>query len=444
MRDARAAVLDREAEAAIGGRCQLDPKGASTVVAGVVEQVAEDTFEAHLVERDVVGCAVRHDDRDVGLAEPRGDPAGHVGQSEILHVEVGGAGVESSQLEEVDHHAVEPADLADHHVERLLGSFREFVAAGVEHLDGRRECRDRRAQLVADIGRETCFAFDAGLDGVGHLVERTGETVEVGVGLGREAGVEPARGDLLGGVGDLAEWSEEPTAGGEAEESGEHERAERSECQCREDRGQGRLGVVEREGLVVAGVVLGDVHADGQVVRPVDRGVLGGRIAVADGVDEFGREVAQRMAQVGEDRARCRRVGPAEHGETARVGAQFVVDVHPDPVGVDGELFADGVGVRERLLLRCDLVVVEQVAASEAVGDADQDDAGEQGDEREEERDAGPKTKGTTSGHGDRVLHVGSEICFRRSRRGADAFASAGSPAAGEVPGGGRHPTGAA
>ena len=75
-------------------------------------------------------------------------------------IEIGGAGVEPRQFEQVDHHVVEASDLTDDDVERLLRAFGDVVAPGVEHLDRGGERGDRRAQFVADVGREPLLAFD--------------------------------------------------------------------------------------------------------------------------------------------------------------------------------------------------------------------------------------------------------------------------------------------
>ena len=81
---------------------------------------------------------------------------------------------------------------------------------------------DRRPQLVADVGREAHLALDPRLHGVGHVVERPGEAVEVGVARRLEPGAEPAGGDLPGGVGDPAQRTQQAAAGRPAEERGEH------------------------------------------------------------------------------------------------------------------------------------------------------------------------------------------------------------------------------
>ena len=144
------------------------------------------------------------------------------------------------------------------------------------------------------------------------------------------------------------------------------------------------------------------------------------------------------MAKVGQG-AITTRIDRVQHGEPVGVGAQFVLEECSDVVGFGRQLCSHEIGVDERLLLRCGLVLVEQVAAGESVGDPDQDDAGQQRNEGEEEGDPRTKTKSPTPSHEDRVLQVDTEGCVRDERCVRDC-----SPAAGEVPGGGRYLTGAA
>ncbi len=293
--DARTAVFDGEAEPS--RRCcgQFDPEGPSTVIPGVLEQVAENTLESHLVERDLVRCAADCHDGYVGFTEPGRHPLRQIDERDIFDVQIRCPGIEPREFQQVDHHAVEPAHLVDDDVEGLLSPLREFVTPPVEDLDRGGEGRDRRPQLVADVGREASLPLDAGLDGVGHVVERSGESVEVRVGFRGEARVESARCDVGSGVGHLAQWPEQTPAGGQPEQGGEYHRAERSEQQRREDRCQSRRGLGERERLEIAGVVLGDVHAHGDVVGSVDRGVLERARAAADAVDESFGEVGDRV-----------------------------------------------------------------------------------------------------------------------------------------------------
>ena len=78
-----------------------------------------------------------------------------------------------------------------------------LVAPVVQHLDRGGQGHQRRAQLVAHVGREAGVALDAVLEGLGHVVERRDErTSRSGSSLALEAGVEPAAGDGLGGRAD--------------------------------------------------------------------------------------------------------------------------------------------------------------------------------------------------------------------------------------------------
>ena len=124
----------------------------------------------------------------------------------------------------------------------------------------------------------------------------------------------------------------------------------------------------------------------------------------------------------------CAGVGTAQDGESVGVGAEFVVEEHADATRIDGELLAHEIGVVEGLLASGGLVVGEEVVACESVGDADEDEPGEQCDEREEQRDAGTQAECSGPGH----------------RSSVAGRVAGGSPAAGGMPGGGRHPTGAA
>ena len=64
------------------------------------------------------------------------------------------------------------ATSADQQVEGGLGPLGHLVAPGLHHLDRRRQRHQRRAQLVADVGREAGVALDALLQRRGHVVER--------------------------------------------------------------------------------------------------------------------------------------------------------------------------------------------------------------------------------------------------------------------------------
>ena len=61
---------------------------------------------------------------------------------------------------------------------------------------------------MGDIGCEASLTFDTRLNGVGHVVERAGKAVEIGIGFSVETSVEPARGNVFGSVGNAAQRTE--------------------------------------------------------------------------------------------------------------------------------------------------------------------------------------------------------------------------------------------
>ncbi len=97
--DTGAAVLDRKSEPAGRGSGQLDSQGATSMVACVLQQVAENTFEPDLVERDLARRALHGDDRDVGFTESRGHPTGQVDERHVFDVEIGCSGVEACEFQ---------------------------------------------------------------------------------------------------------------------------------------------------------------------------------------------------------------------------------------------------------------------------------------------------------------------------------------------------------
>jgi hypothetical protein len=62
---------------------------------------------------------------------------------DLLAQQLGRAGVDAGQFEEVHHHLIEPANLSDDNVEGLLAAFGEIGALGVEHFDSSRQGGDR-------------------------------------------------------------------------------------------------------------------------------------------------------------------------------------------------------------------------------------------------------------------------------------------------------------
>ena len=203
-----------------------------------------------------------------------------------------GAGVEAADLEEVLDEALEAADVARQQVERGLGPLGHLLAAGLHHLDRRRQRHQRRAQLVADVGREAGVALDAQLQRRRHVVERPGEHAEVGVVARRQAGAEVAAGDRLGGLRRLGDRPHGAAGGEDAEQHAEQRRDDAGEEQREGDVGQRLVGLAEVEELEVGA----DARAAGcrtpsRSRRRPRRSCATGVSSSSDLVDELGREL---------------------------------------------------------------------------------------------------------------------------------------------------------
>ena len=104
-----------------------------------------------------------HDHRRVRRRRHRDGVAHELARLQVLEVQPDRAGVEPADLEQVLDEAAEAGDVAHEQVERRLGPLGHLVAAGLHHLDRRRQRHQRRAQLVADVGGEAGVALDAQL-----------------------------------------------------------------------------------------------------------------------------------------------------------------------------------------------------------------------------------------------------------------------------------------
>ena len=184
----------------------------------------------------------------------------------------------------------------DDDVERLLGPVGEIGSTSVEHFDGCRQRSDRRSQLVTDVGGESLFALDPLLDGVGHLVERSGQPVEVGIVLCVETRPEGAGRDLAGRVGDPGQRSQESSTRRPTEERRNDRGQDRPDRQRGGQDAQGSFGRVERKRLEVADVPRPEVDTDAEPRFAVDVGEeLLARGAEPDGVDERLGEIVDRI-----------------------------------------------------------------------------------------------------------------------------------------------------
>ena len=218
-----------------------------------------------------------------------GDAPAQLGNLEGFEVQVGGAGIDAGEFEKVEDHPVEAADLADDHLDSLAGTFGHFVAANLEHLCRRGEGGDRSAQLVADVGGESRFPLDPRLNRIGHRVERVDDRGEVGVRFRCHSGVEIARGDVAGGDADAVERAEQPATRPHADRGGEQRDHGGTDHQREQQHPQCLFGVVDREGLEVLGVDVGERDADPEVEVSLERESLQSGDVVLDGRLELGR-----------------------------------------------------------------------------------------------------------------------------------------------------------
>ena len=406
--DAGAGVLDGDEQERAVGRLDRDARRAAAVVLGVLEQVGEDALEAHPVEHRGRGAPFwptrrRHVDRQAGEAGAGGDAPAQRVDLDLLGVQVGGAGVDARQLEEVDDHGVEPAHLADDDVEGLLGAVGQLAAAAVDDLGGGGQRGDRGAQLVADVGGEAGLALDAGLHGIGHVVERVGELVEVGIALARDPGVEVAGGDLTGGVGDPTQRSQQTPTRPPPDARRQRHRDQRADDQGQQDRPQRAPGGIERERLEVVGIDLGDVDADADVaVPPTEKRWMPDSPDVHGPAQLVGEALAG-VPGVGARRSSPLRTAAANPPDSVRrPWNHSPKSVEPPrswsqhPLGVADALAAGQLGA-----------LLEEGGAGEGVGHGGQRHGRDECDHPEQEADLGAQAHRATSEH--------ASQCGRRS-----------------------------
>jgi hypothetical protein len=276
-------------------------------------------------------------------------------------------------------------NLADDEIECLAAAIGEFVAAAVEHLDGRGERSDGRTQLVADVAGEPRLALDAGLHGIGHVVERAGEPGEIGIILGRHARVESARGEVAGGLCHAGDRLQQATAGGESEERCEQRGDAGSDEQCGGDRIEVALGALHREGLEVLRIGGGDADADRDVGLAVEREALQGALPLPHGGAQLEREGVGLVADVAEGQ-----VALQQEGEAAALVAQVAGRV--DAL-LGEQLVAHSAGIAEGLGAGHLQALVDEVRAGDAVGGEGEDEPGCQCREREVEGDSCPQAQ---------------------------------------------------
>ena len=157
----------------------------------VGDQVAHDALDpadVGLGQARVVGGA-DHDPHVALLGERAGrldDPAGDVDEVDVVELEDGRARVEAADLQQVGEQGLEPVELGLQQLRGPGGGGVELVAGVVQHVAGHPHRRERRPQLVGDVGDEPALhpaellqLADLALQARGHLVERRRQASKV-------------------------------------------------------------------------------------------------------------------------------------------------------------------------------------------------------------------------------------------------------------------------
>jgi hypothetical protein len=273
-------------------------------------------------------------------------------------------------------------------VKRAMGALGHLVAPRLEDLDRRGERRQRRPQLVADVGREPRVALDALLERAGHLVEGVDQRRQVGIVGTGDARVEPAAGDGLGGDAEVAERAQHLSAARRAEHRA-GERGDRRRRQQRDpERVQRALHLLERDDLVVLRVHGRQRHADGQLRLVVEPEAHAGRLTVGDLLAQRARDVVEGAIGAGREPLTV----DHEHGVGARRGLEAVEQLRGLQAG-GAQLLADELRVEEHLALRARLALAHDVLAREPERDRREERGEDEPAERERDREAGAQAE---------------------------------------------------
>jgi hypothetical protein len=203
---ARALVghLDADPAAGAGGRGHGDLARRRAVPDGVGEQVGQHLVDAvRIAGHEQLAVDLGH---DADLRVDRGDLGRGVGHDladlELLPVDPDGAGLELSQLQQLVDQPTQPLGALEHGRDGLA----------VQHLDAVGQVlkpgpqrRDRRAQLVADVGQQLApLTLDLVQPG-GHGVERPGQAADLVLAGGPDPLAVVTAGHGLGGGHHLAQ-----------------------------------------------------------------------------------------------------------------------------------------------------------------------------------------------------------------------------------------------
>ena len=260
----------------------------------------------------------------------------------------------------------------------------------LEEFGGRHDGRQRRAQLVADVGHEPPLALDAGGDGDSHLVERVGDRVEVRVpGVGKAHGEVAVREATCTGS-HPPQWAHQ-----QATDVAPDRPAHRERAQCQESQEQGAIAqrleqLAEREQLDVEPGPR--VDSDRVVVLVADHERLLGA-ALREG------EVDQRLGDVRRgDRAAPRVPDRAHAHQGLRCTHDGQLAEHLAGLGPPGDRGIHRATVEQGPGQARGLALVGQVAATHQVDPAGHQDRDHHREDGEDQRNPGPQAEAHGSG----------------------------------------------
>ena len=246
---------------------------------------------------------------------------------------------------------------------------------------------------MAHVGGEAGIALDAQLQGLGHLVERLGEDLEVGVVGGLESRVEATAGDRRSGLGRGSHRADRASRREHSEEDPEPGGDGCGKDQRQPHAAQRGVRFLETERLEV-GADAGDVPSDDDVQHVTDLDDLTRRCSL---VDDAGAHLRRDL-------------GILEGRRTA--GPPPVV---PDEIVLDTDAFERGRGGvgggGERAEVALDTLGValrgrhgavdpfrHDAGTREAVGGGGEEHREQQRPEREDQQDAAPKPERAGAG----------------------------------------------
>ena len=191
-----------------------DARGAPSVFLGIGQEIVDDLHQPALVGLDPHSGGGRIAvDGDVDRAGGRHCVLNELKQVEYIEVQLGGAHIESGDLQQVLYQVLESVDVLGQQVERGSNPLGQFGPPSVHDLHGSGQRHEGRPQFMAHLRCEPLVSGDPVLEGAHHVVEGVGERGQLSGGPGLQTSAEIALGDGLSGLADAHQWAQQAAAG---------------------------------------------------------------------------------------------------------------------------------------------------------------------------------------------------------------------------------------